>query len=195
VWFLHSPYAKFITHPIFVLIIYTVGLYGLYYTTFFGTLMGAHAGHVFMQVHFIVAGYLFYWVVIGIDPTPRQVPYWGRMLLLLLSLVIHSFFALPMLMAGTAMAQEWYGLVQPPWLTDQLADTRLAGGIAWGFGEIPTLIVIIALSVQWARSDAREAKRHDRKADRDGDSELHAYNDRLARMNARAEKGEVTRSE
>ena len=196
VWFLHSPYARFITHPIFVLIVYTIGLYGLYYTTFFGTLMGAHAGHVFMQVHFIVAGYLFYWVVIGIDPTPRQVPYWGRMLLLLLSLVIHSFFALPMLMAGTAMAQEWYGLVQPPWLTDQLADTRLAGGIAWGFGEIPTLIVIIALSVQWSRSDAREAKRHDRKADRDGDAELKAYNAQLARMNARAEKdADVTRPE
>ena len=27
-----------------------------------------------MNLHFLMSGYLFYWVVIGIDPTPRSVP-------------------------------------------------------------------------------------------------------------------------
>jgi cytochrome c oxidase assembly factor CtaG len=79
---------------------------------------------------------------------------------------------------------EWYALVTPPWLTDTVADTHNAGAIAWGFGEIPTLVVAIVLGFQWARSDEREARRMDRRAELDGDAELNAYNARLARMNA-----------
>ncbi len=191
VWAVQSPYARFLTHPVVVLLLYTVGLYGLYYSSIFPTLMGSHVGHVAMQVHFIFAGYLFYWVIIGIDPTPREVPYWGKLLLLILSLVIHSFFAVPMMMSGAPIAEDWYGLVRPPWLLDPLYDSRLGGSIAWGFGEVPTLIVLVALCVQWARSDAREAKRFDRKADRDGGADLAAYNSRLAAMNARAESDEA----
>jgi putative copper resistance protein D len=38
------------------------------------------------------------------------------------------------------------------------------------------------VAFQWAKSDAKEAKRHDRRADRDGEAELTAYNERLARL-------------
>jgi hypothetical protein len=37
--------------------------------------------------------------------------------------------------------------------------------------------------VQWSRSDARDAKRKDRQAERDGDAELNAYNEHLASLN------------
>ena len=36
--------------------------------------------------------------------------------------------------------------------------------------------MLIAIAVQWSRSDEREAKRKDRQADRDGDKELQDYN-------------------
>ncbi|MEZ5117805.1 MAG: cytochrome c oxidase assembly protein [Candidatus Nanopelagicales bacterium] len=190
VWALHTPFTKFITHPLWVLFVYTVGLYGLYFTPMFATLMGTHLGHVLMQVHFLAAGYLFYWVVIGVDPTPRRLPHWARLLLLLASIVIHSFFAVPIMMSEVPLAVEWYGVVQPPWITDLVAETNVGGGIAWGFGEVPSLIVLVALSVQWARSDEREARRHDRKADRDGDADLKAYNAHLAALADRHERHE-----
>jgi len=41
-------------------------------------------------------------------------------------------------------------------------------------------MVMIALLVQWHRSDSRTAKRMDRSADRDDDAELAAYNAMLA---------------
>jgi putative copper resistance protein D len=138
-----------------------------------------------MQVHFLAAGYLFYWVVIGVDAGPRRLGYPARLILLMASLVIHSLFAVPMMMTEVPMVAGWYQLVSPPWLTDPLADTRQAGAIAWGFGELPTLVVAIALSIQWARSDEREARRSDRRAELDGDAELRAYNERLARLDAR----------
>jgi cytochrome c oxidase assembly factor CtaG len=146
-----------------------------------------------MQVHFLAAGYLFYWVVIGVDAGPRRLGYPARLILLMASLVIHSFFAVPMMMTEVPMVPDWYAVVMPPWLTDTLQDTRNAGAIAWGFGELPTLVVAVVLGFQWARSDEREARRMDRRADLDGDAELSAYNARLARMNGADSSGNENR--
>ena len=183
-WALHSPLTRFVTSPVYVLFIYTVGLYGLYYTDLYASMMSSHLGHFAMQVHFLAAGYLFYWVVIGVDAGPRQLSHPAKLILLMASLVIHSFFAVPMMMTESPMVAGWYELVQAPWLVDAAQDTRIAGAIAWGFGEIPTLIVAIVLGFQWATSDERQARRDDRRADLDGDADLRAYNARLARMNA-----------
>lgn len=185
VWFLHSPITRVLTNPFYVFVVYVIGLYGLYMTPLFGWLMGSHVGHVAMQAHFIISGYLFYWVLIGIDPRPRPLPYWGRLLLLLLALAVHGFFAVAMMMGTTPMAVEWYGLVRPEWVTDPLRDTLLGGQVAWGLSEIPSVIVLIAIAVQWSRSDDREAKRRDRAAERDGHQELEDYNAYLASLNSR----------
>ena len=187
VWFLQSPISRLLTNPFYVFFIYVIGLYGLYFTPAFGWLMGSHLGHVVMQLHFILAGYLFYWVLIGIDPRPRPMPYWSRMLMLLLALGVHGFFAVALMMGTEPLAVEWYGIVRPDWVTDPLQDTLFGGQIAWGISEIPALIVLIVIAVQWSRSDDREARRTDRQAERDGDAELRAYNARLTAMGERAD--------
>ena len=181
-WFLHSWITRILTNPFYVFIVYVLGLYGLYLTPAFGWLMGSHVGHIVMEAHFLFSGYLFYWVIIGIDPRPRPLPYWGRLLLLLLSMSVHAFFAVILMMGTTPIAPEWYGIVRPDWITDPLADSLNGGQVAWGIAEIPSMIVLLAIAFQWSRSDDREAKRKDRQADRDGDAELNAYNDRLARL-------------
>ena len=51
------------------------------------------------------------------------------------------------------------------------------------------MIVMIALLVQWARSDRRTARRLDRAADLDDDADLTAYNAMLAELAHRDEPG------
>ena len=70
---------------------------------------------------------------------------------------------------------------------DALADQSAAGGIAWAFSEIPSVLVLIALVFQWYRSEQRIARRSDRAADRDGDKELQAYNAYLAALQTRGQ--------
>ena len=62
------PVAKFVTHPLWALFVFTIGLYGLYYTSLFSWLMTSHIGHVAMQLHFLAAGYLFSWSSSRTDP-------------------------------------------------------------------------------------------------------------------------------
>ena len=90
--------------------------------------------------------------------------------------------SLAMMMRTQPLAGEWYGLVQPPWITDPLMDTLQGAQVAWALSEVPTLIVVVIIAVQWIRSDDREARRSDRQADRDDDAELRAYNEHLARL-------------
>jgi len=101
----------------------------------------------------------------------------------MLAISVHAFFSVILMMGTTPMAIEWYGVVRPDWVVDPLADSVFGGQVAWGIAEFPALIVFIAIMVQWSRSDDREAKRSDRQAQRDGDAELRAYNERLAGLN------------
>lgn len=185
-WLLNSPIAMVLTNPFYVFVVYVFGTYTLYLTGAFATLMGSHIGHVAMQAHFLISGYLFAWVLIGIDPRPRPVPYWGRILMLLLALAFHGFFAVSLMMRTEPLAPEWYSVVRPEWVTDPLRDTLAGAQVAWGLSEIPTLILLVVIAVQWARSDEREAKRRDRQADRDDDAELRAYNEGLQSLARRS---------
>jgi len=182
---LHSRYSQIITQPLVVLAIFTFGLYGMYFTPLFATLMGSHVGHVFMEIHFFLSGVLFSYVIIGADPSPRELPYWSRLIIVLVGISLHTFFALAIMQASQPIGSAWYGQVQPPWITDLLHDTYAGGGVAWALGEVPSLILMVAVGVMWARSDTKLAKRQDRAADRDGDAELNAYNEQLRAINTR----------
>jgi putative copper resistance protein D len=83
---------------------------------------------------------------------------------------------------STVIGEEFYQRLALPWSADLLSEQRLGGGIAWAAGELPLLIVLVALLVQWARADDREARRSDRKADAEGDTDLAAYNAMLKKM-------------
>ena len=180
----HSNIARFFTHPATVLAIYAIGLYGLYFTSLFGALMSNHVGHIFMIFHFLATGLLISWVAIGIDPQPRKLPHWAKLIMVLCAIVIHTFFALA-LMSTSAIGASWYSVVKPPWMTDSVADTMLAGQVAWAVGELPTVILMLIIAVQWARSDERESKRRDRITEQRGDVELDQYNEYLAKLNSR----------
>jgi cytochrome c oxidase assembly factor CtaG len=66
----------------------------------------------------------------------------------------------------------------------------LGGAIAWAAGELPLVIVMLALLVQWARSDDRTARRLDRAAELDDDADLVAYNAMLAELSRRDPPGQ-----
>lgn len=183
---LHSRYMKVVTHPVFTIPLFIASLYGLYFTPLFDFLMGSTAGHLAMMVHFLGVGLVFFWPIMGIDPGPHRPGYLLRMLELFAGMPFHAFFGIALMMASQPMV-EVYKNPSASLGIDALSDQNAAGGIAWAFSEIPSVLVLLALVFQWYRSDQRTAKRSDRAADRDGDQELHAYNAYLASLQARGQ--------
>jgi cytochrome c oxidase assembly factor CtaG len=180
--FVHSPVTRVLTHPVVALALFVGSFYGLYFSGLFDAALSEHWAHLVMNAHFILIGYIFYWPVIGIDPAPRRLPHLGRLGMLLVSLPFHAFFGVILMNSQTIIGHDFYTSLGLPWVSNLLADQNLGGGIAWAFGEFPLVVVLIALLAQWSRDDERTAKRHDRKADADGEADLAAYNAMLAKL-------------
>ncbi len=179
---LHSRLSRFFTNPVVATVLFVAGFYGLYLSSLFDTAVGSHAGHLAMNVHFLLSGYLFYWIVIGVDPTPRPIPPLAKVGVVFASLPLHAFFGVVLMGTRRVLGADYYRSLGLSWHTDLLGDQQLGGGIAWAAGELPLVIVMLALLVQWARSDRRTARRLDRAAERDDDAELAAYNAMLAEL-------------
>lgn len=179
---LHSRVSQVLTNPFVATALFVVGFYGLYFGGIFDATAGSHGAHIAMNLHFLLSGYLFYWVVIGVDPTPRPLPPLGKLAVVFASLPLHAFFGVVLMGTPTVMAESFYRSLQLDWHTDLLGDQRLGGGIAWAAGEVPLVLVMVAMFIQWRRSDERTATRLDRAADRDDDADLAAYNRMLAEL-------------
>ncbi|MDQ0935874.1 cytochrome c oxidase assembly protein [Streptomyces turgidiscabies] len=181
---LHSRYMRIITHAAFTIPLFIASLYALYFTPVFDFLMESKTGHVAMMCHFLAVGLVFFWPIMGVDPGPNRPGYLMRMLELFAGMPFHAFFGIALMMASAPMVESYKN---PPASLgiDALSDQNAAGGIAWAFSEIPTVLVLLTLLFQWYSSEQRQAKRQDRAADRDGDKELEAYNAYLASLNAR----------
>lgn len=191
---LHSKPAGIFTNPVVILAIFDGSLFALYMTPLFGNMMQSHLGHLLMNVHFLLAGILFFHVIIGIDPNPRKVPYIVRIVILFAAMSIHAFFAIALISTSTLLDQGYFVSLQTPWNLDLLADQHAGGSIAWAMGEIPILLALVATFIQWMRDDKRETKRIDRNEARlaamGEPDELAQYNAYLSTLAARDQKSE-----
>jgi len=176
----HSRYMAVIGHPIVAAAIFVFSLWIFYYTPLFRWATTDHVGHEWMIVHFLGSGYLFVQALIGVDPSPHRPAYPIRLLLLLATMAFHAFFGLGLMTGTGLLLADWYGAMGWSTGVSALEDQRIGGGIAWSVGELPTISLAIAVAIMWRRSDSRDSVRYDRKAERDGDAELDAYNEMLA---------------
>jgi len=182
-WAVQTKYGEFISHPLVAAVNFAASLVVFYFTPLFEWSTREHIGHQWMIFHFLITGYLFVQSLIGIDPGPNRFAYPIRIVMLIGVMAFHAFFGLA-LMGGTGLLlPDWFGAMGRTWGLPPLQDQQSGGAIAWGIGEIPTIILTIIVSVQWFKSDNRESKRLDRASDRSGNQDLTDYNQMLNRIN------------
>lgn len=191
-WLLHSRAAALLMHPAVTFMLFIMSLYGLYYTPAFDFLMGTWWGHNLMLIHFLLVGFIYFWGIIGIDPSPRTASRGLRavagpilpVLELAATTPFHAFFGVAVMMSSTLLVSS-FAQPMPGWDISPLADQYAGGGIAWAFTEIPTLLVLGALIVKWQKSDRRATRKKERRLAREGkDSDLEDYNNYLQALNA-----------
>ena len=190
---LHSRIGTLFTNPVIALALFDGSLFVLYFTDLFGTLMASHAGHLLMNIHFILAGFLFFMIIIGVDPTPRRIHHLVRIVILFAAMAIHAFFSISLLATTTLIDKGFYSSQNIPWLGSGILDDQRAGGsVSWAMGEIPIILALIATFILWMRDDAKETRRIDRNEERKAamgePDELAQYNEYLKSLNTREEK-------
>ena len=178
----HARVLAVLGQPLVAAGLFTGSLVVFYYSGLFELAISTHTGHVLMTAHFLLSGYLFVWSLVGLDPGPQRPPYPFRLVLLLMTLGFHAFFGISLMSSETLLAPDWWHALGQTHDAALLEDQQDGGAIAWGAGDIPSLLLGVALLVSWVRSDATETRRKDRQADRDNDAELRAYNERLSAL-------------
>lgn len=179
---------EYVLHPVVIGLNFISATYLIYLTGLFDFLMRYHWGHQLMTVHFLMSGLLFYGQIIGADRNPRELPHVAKLGFLFAAMPFHAFFAVTVLSSDGIIGGNFYRSIDVAWMTDLAADQQLGGQFTWALGEIPMLIVILALIVQWFTQDSRDARRQDRAMDEGLDDSYEAYNEMLRKLSQRADR-------
>ncbi len=184
--------VRVLLSPPLVWVNYVGSLFLVYFSSLFPWLMRYHWGHQLMLLHFMVAGYAFFALLVGPDRHPWQLPYIVRFALLLSIMPFHALFAVGIMESQTILGEQFYRSIDVSWVGDLLNNQNIAGQVTWFTGEVPAFVAVIMLAAQWFRSDSSQTEAADRLADENGSGdELDAYNDMLAQLAGR-DRGEPT---
>lgn len=165
---LHSRVARILTFPAIPWVVFIGSPFALYFSGWYAATLQHPVLHDLMHLHFLVAGCLFFWPIIGVDPVPGRVSHPFRMLLLFATMPFHAFLGIAIMSVGddgTGLLAATHYL---PLLGrhDAVFQQQVGGGLIWASGDIVGVLFIFVAAVQWMRASEREAAREDRRLDR-----------------------------
>ncbi len=162
----HHPVVATLTHPVVAWGIFGGTLFALYFSPLFELSLRNDLVHQAVHLHFLVAGALFCWTAVGLDPMRRRIGHPARMLFVLLAVPFHAFLGLAVLSSDARpLGGEVYGAVARSWGSSVVADQHVAAGILWAVGDLFGVLAGAVVAAQWITSDARRQAREDRRLD------------------------------
>jgi putative copper resistance protein D len=164
--FVHSRFVGVVGHPLFAWVVFTLSLYALYYSPLFGLSLRNWFAHDLIHLHFLGAGLLFWYAIVARDPARRRLHPGARLGFLLLMLPFHAFLGVAIMNSGALLAPAEMTALTPAW-ADALADQQAGGGILWGAGDMISVIAALGIMVAWANQDEKEARRTDRRLEKE----------------------------
>lgn len=180
-WGLRSRWGRLAIHPGFMVPLFLLSFYGVYFSGLADLLLPNWYGHVGLELLFLLAGILFTVPLISADPLPVRQTHFGRMIDIFAEMPLHAFFGVVIMMA-TAPMVDFFAVAPEAWKIDAIQDQGVAGGLAWSYGELPGVLLLLYIMVRWQRDEARGWARADQAAAVEGTPELDAYNKYLEQL-------------
>ena len=136
--------------------------WGWHFSVLYDQALENQALHYFQHATFLGAALLFWWPVVGADPSPWRLPHPVRLLYLFLALPQNSFLGVA-LMSAPAVLYPHYVTNARTWGPSPLDDQALGGAIMWGVGDLAFVAAMIVVVVLWMRHEDRRNERLDRR--------------------------------
>lgn len=134
---LRSAPVRVLTLPAVAAVLDVGGLWLLYRTDLLAVASRSPAGHALLGLHVLLAGYLFTWSVVGVDPAPHRPGTLHRGVVLVLAAAAHA-----------VLAKSLYA-APPPGATADAA--RAAAQVMWYGGDVVELALLGMLALRWYR--------------------------------------------
>jgi putative copper resistance protein D len=156
---LHSRVLRVISFPVVAWLLFAGVMWASHFSPLFNDALEHPLLHQFEHLLYVSSALLFWWPVVGVDPSPWRLPYPLRMLYVFLQMPQNTFLALA-IYSATAPLYAHYATLNLAWVSP-LDDQRLAGGLMWIGGDLLFFAAVVALAFAWMRQEERDAPRVD----------------------------------
>lgn len=159
---LQSRIVHAISFPVVAWLLFAAVNWGWHFSELYDQALENQALHYFQHATFLGAALLFWWPVIGADPSPWRLPHPVRILYLFMALPQNSFLGVALLSAPTVLYPHYVTNARD-WGLPPLEDQALGGMIMWVVGDLFFLAAMMGVVVLWMRHEDRRTERLDRR--------------------------------
>lgn len=163
---LHSRAVRAVTFPVVAWLAFSGTLWGSHYSPLFNAALEHPWLHTFEHLLYVTSALMFWWQVIGLDPTPWRMAHPIRMLYVFLQMPQNSFLALSIYETNRVLYSH-YATTLRTWGPTPLEDQQLAGITMWVIGDVLFLVAVGFVVAGWVKHEELEAKRQDRARERE----------------------------
>lgn len=159
---LQSRAVHLLSFPVVAWILFAAVNWGWHFSVFYDQALENEALHYLQHATFMGAALLFWWPVIGVDPSPWRLPHPVKLLYLFLAMPQNSFLGVALLSASTALYPHYTSNVRS-WGPTPLADQQLGGMLMWVVGDLAFLAGMAVVVLAWMRHEERRTARLDKR--------------------------------
>jgi putative copper resistance protein D len=161
---LRSPLARLLANPVVGWALFVGVPIAVHASRLFDAALTSTGWHAFEHALWVGAALVYWWPIVGADPSPHPVSYGARMLSLLLAMPAMSFLALAIYTADTPLYAT-YASLPAPWGPDALADQRDAAVLMWIAGNLALVVAMLLVAASWKRHDDEVQRRLEARED------------------------------
>lgn len=163
---LHSLPVRILSFPIVTWIIFATVMWASHFSPLFNAALEDEGIHLFEHALYLGAALLFWWPVVGADPSPWRLSHPARIGYLFLGMPFGSFLGLVIFSAPGVLYSHYETIIRP-WGPTPFVDQQWAGAVMWAGGDLIFLGAMILAMWVWLRAEEAEGRRVDAQLDRE----------------------------
>jgi putative membrane protein len=161
---LHSRVVAVISFPLVAWILFAAVNWGWHFSTLYNDALENDLLHYVQHATFLGVGLLFWWPVVGLDPSRWRLPYPLRLFYLFVAMPQNSFLGVAIMGASRVLYPHYQTNVRD-WGPSVLADQSAGGILMWVMGDMVFLIAMGIVVAAWVRYEDRRTAREDARLD------------------------------
>jgi putative membrane protein len=139
----------------------------IHLTPLFDLALRSSGAHALEHALWLAAALVYWWPIVGRDPSAHPVSYPVRLLSLFLAMPAMSFLALTIYSATGPLYGE-YASLPAPWGPSALADQRAGATMMWLVGNLALVLAMLIVATAWKRDDDARQRRLEARAPGEG---------------------------
>ncbi len=162
---LHSRGVEGLSHPLVGFALFAGVLWVTHFSGIYELSLENNLVHYLEHGVYLFAALLFWWPMVGRDPSRWRLPYPVRLVVMLLQMVQSTFLGIAVMDASAPLYAHYAGL-HLGYITP-LADQQAAGAVMWVGGGLAFLLWSGLVFADWLRAEEAENARVDARLDRE----------------------------